>query len=515
MAAGQAGRARGSLPWICAALIVLAHVALLWGLRFPAGNEPVYMASLAKSWDASFLAGDWTFGGGFHERAIFNALFGPLCAVAPIAAVTWIGRIVFWLLSVRALLRIASRLGAPPLLSAAALVAWLLYDQALVGEAWAIGTFESKCVAFWLAFEGIVAALDDRTTLAAFLAGAAFTIHPAIGLSAVAALGAGLLAQRPGARALARAAVALVVAAAPGVVQLAIAAGANGDATPRDWEFLARLRVPHHLDLAGFSRTGVFLTAALLVFNAVVSLPRARAGDRRERFLLAFQATVAAIFVGGAALRAAHRFDLLTVFPFALAPLFAPLLFFLNVARTIGAPDASAAPAVRRTLTIAALALCLGFGSLLARYRAAASAFKASWTAPADDLQHAFAWVAEHTPSDATCILPPWRSDSIFLARRPAIAWWQAARFDGVHEWRRRMEELGGDLSKLLDAGRPIDASEVVAALRAHYESLTADDCRAIARRGRAPFLVTETEYPFPSLFTHGRAHVYRVDAGE
>ena len=515
MAGEDAGRWRGSVAWIAAALFVLAHVALLWALPFPAGNEPVYMASLQKSWDARFLAGDWTFSGGFHERAIFNGLFGPLCAIAPIAVVAWTGRIVFWLLSVRALLRLAARLAVPPLLAAAALAAWLLYDQALVGEAWAIGTFESKCVALWLAFEGIVAALDGRSTRAALLAGAAFTIHPAIGLSAGAALGAGLLAQRPGGRALVRAAVALAVAAAPGVVQLVVAAGTNGDATARDWEFMARLRVPHHLDLASFRRGGLLLTAAALAFNVVAAWPGARAGDKRERFLLAFQATLAAIFCGGAALRALHRFDLLAAFPFALAPLFALLLFFLLAARTVGAASGGTGAPVRRALPIAALAICLGFDSLLARYCAAASAFVQAWTAPDDDLALAFEWTARHVPEDATCIFPPWRSDAIFRARRPAVAWWQAARFDGVHEWRRRVELLGGDLSQLLDAGRPMNASEVVDAIRAHYASLTVEECRAIARDGRAPFLVTETEYPFPSLFTHGRAHVYKVDAGD
>jgi len=60
-----------------------------------------------------------------------------------------------------------------------------------------------------------------------------------------------------------------------------------------------------------------------------------------------------------------------------------------------------------------------------------------------------------------------------------------------------------------------MNASEVVDAIRAHYASLTVEECRAIARDGRAPFLVTETEYPFPSLFTRGRAHVYKVDAGD
>jgi hypothetical protein len=515
MAGEDAGRSRGSLVWIAAALLVLAHVALLWALPFPAGNEPVYMASLQKSWDARFLSGDWTFNGGFHERALFNALFGPLCAIAPIAVVAWTGRIVFWLLSVRALLRLAARLAVPPLLAAAALSAWLLYDQALVGEAWAIGTFESKCVALWLVFEGIVAALDGRTTRAALLAGAAFTIHPAIGLSAGAALGAGLLAQRPGGRALARAAIALAVAAAPGVVQLVVAAGANGDATARDWEFIARLRVPHHLDLASFGHRELLLTAAALAFHGIVAWPGARAGDKKERFLLAFQATLAAIFCGGAVLRALHRFDLLTVFPFALAPLFALLLFLLLAARTVGAAFGGTGALRGRVLAIAALAICLGFDSLFARYRAAVAAFARAWTEPADDLAHAFEWTARHVPEDATCIFPPWRSDAIFRARRPAVAWWQAARFDGVHEWRRRIELLGGDLSQLLDAGRPMNASEVVAAIRAHYAALTVEQCRAIARDGRAPFLVTETEYPFPSLFTHGRAHVYKVDAGD
>ena len=49
MAGEDAGRWRGSVAWIAAALFVLAHVALLWALPFPAGNEPVYMASLQKS----------------------------------------------------------------------------------------------------------------------------------------------------------------------------------------------------------------------------------------------------------------------------------------------------------------------------------------------------------------------------------------------------------------------------------------------------------------------------------
>jgi len=55
----------------------------------------------------------------------------------------------------------------------------------------------------------------------------------------------------------------------------------------------------------------------------------------------------------------------------ALAPLFALLLFFLLAARTVGAASGGTGAPVRRALPIAALAICLGFDSLLARYRAA------------------------------------------------------------------------------------------------------------------------------------------------
>jgi hypothetical protein len=66
---------------------VLAHVALLWALPFPAGNEPVYMASLQKSWDRRFLAGDWTFSGGFPRARHLQRAVRPALRDRPIAVV--------------------------------------------------------------------------------------------------------------------------------------------------------------------------------------------------------------------------------------------------------------------------------------------------------------------------------------------------------------------------------------------------------------------------------------------
>jgi len=505
------------LAALIAGAVVLAHVALLWALPFPAVNEPVYMAALEKFWNPRFLANDWTFSGGFRERLIFNALLGPFCKVASIATVTWIGRIVTCVVNVRALLRIGARLGLAPALAAAAISVWVMYDQALVGEAWVLGTFESKCIAFCFALEGIVAALDGKATRAGLLAGLTFTFHPAIGLSAAPAIVAGLWAMQQellapaSLRALWKPALALVCGAVPGVIQLALATHSNPDATMADWAFVARLRVPHHLEVDGFGRSGLFLTAATLLFNGAVSFARARAGDGKERFLLGFQAMLVAIFAAGVVVHALHRYDLLAVFPFALAPLFASLLFFFNAGRAVVAAGRGAA---RPGLLLAAIAIALSFDSLVVRYKAAAVTLWQAWSRPADDLEHAFAWVATNVPEETVCALPPWRSDAIFIARRPTIAWWQALRYDGVHEWRARIEALGGDLSDLLASPQPVGASEVEQRIRDHYARLTTEEWRTIAARYDARYLVTESEYPFPQLFVHGRAHVYRLDAG-
>ena len=93
---------------------------------------------------------------------MFNHVFGPVAAAVPLTVFGWVGRILSWAVLAWLLVRLGSRIGLPPMAAAAAIVLWLVANQALIGGDWMFGTFEAKTVADLLVVGALLAATRER-----------------------------------------------------------------------------------------------------------------------------------------------------------------------------------------------------------------------------------------------------------------------------------------------------------------------------------------------------------------
>src|ERR1051325_8790713 len=121
----------------------------------PSSNENVYLLYLAKLWDPTLLAGDWTFAGPLYGHLIFSYFFGVFTLWFPLETVAWAGRLLCWILILWGLLEVGKHFRIPVWMASAAIFLWLLYQQSPVGGEWILGTFEGKCVAYIFLFFGL------------------------------------------------------------------------------------------------------------------------------------------------------------------------------------------------------------------------------------------------------------------------------------------------------------------------------------------------------------------------
>jgi len=495
---------------ILAGHLILFTVALgisnAWSL--PSANELVYLVYLEKAWNPELLAWDWTFAGALPGHEVFNLVFGLPTLLLPVEALGWIGRLATWSLALAALLRLGRCFGLGSWHSAGLVLTWLAAGQALVGWDWIIGDFEAKAVAYPLLLWAVAGVLEGRAVPAALLGGLAFTFHTTIGLWGALALGVGYLATTPSPRRVARGAAALLLGALPGAMALASMLRSAVPPKPETWRFLVRVQQPHHLDPFAFPWPHVLAIFLLLTFNGLHAW-RHR-DDSRFRFLLGFEGALGASFALGLALRGLAGYSLLPLQPIRLAPVLLPLLFFFHAAHAWAtAPGRGARGRVAAVVGLALITL----GSAHVRLVREIGATYSVSSAGNEPLQQTFAWLAVHTAPDSTVILPPWRKDTFYLARRAQVANWHVARADRLDEWRQRIEALVGDLTPF--ESEPGAGGSGRRRLFEHmdhaYHRLTESALASIASRYGGEYLVSRTSYSYPVLFQSGAYRVYRL----
>jgi hypothetical protein len=496
----------------CVVLVAL----VLYGAPVPRLSEELYLPLTRHIGDPSFLAGDWTMRGAFGEHWVFTHLFGPLAAAMPLTVFGWLGRLVSWTVLAWLLVRLGGRIGLPPLAAAAGITLWLVANQALIGGDWMFGTFEAKTIADVLVVGAIVAATSERVGLAIALLGLGVSFHPGLGGWAAFAGGAALLAMPTTRhRALRWAPVGLLLAL-PGVVAVVSSIGSS-DSLER---FLVVVALPYHLDpfFGGEQLAGaqVIARAAVLAGMLTMNVVWFRRSDRgpAQQFLVTFQLMaiipVVVAFIG----RVLEAWQFLVLQPMRLGPLVIPLVFFLQLVRRVRELAARAAdrPWWRRRATLLAvvgIALAVTVTSpLLAAPRMIERTARA-WVGQDDDAD-AFEWIAGHTPTSMRCVVPVDRQDAYERARRPVVATWQAIRYDDLAGWKRRVDALVGGASVFGAEDRVADLTT----LRDAYDSLTAREIVAVARRYHATCIVSSTAYPFPVLHRSGDTRIYRVPEG-
>ena len=238
------------------------------------------------------------------------------------------------------------------------------------------------------------------------------------------------------------------------------------------------------------ARVGLF---ALFVFATAARRPR----DSELRFSAAMLGGLLAIAAAGAVARFTGQYQLLALTPFRTGPLFATLLFFLHLAALWRRSELGPGRPATSVLGL------LGLAALPSPLVSAFESVQVTLSPSSRDVRgqpesepgmvRAMAWVADSTNPGTTVILPPWRKDSFYRARRPQIASWEAVRYENLKEWRRRMEAMVGPLPEGQRVPWP--------ALRRPYYELSEARIRELGQEFGASLILTRTGYHFPVRF--------------
>lgn len=477
----------------------LIGLSLLFVVMFPfpspSGVEFVYLLGPYRHAFPEFLAGDWALATGSEKTVVFDWLLAPAMSVLPIGVVGILGRTIGYLGFAWLFLRLGRHLGVGPPATIVVAAVWLTSGQSLVAYETVVGALQPKLYAYVIWLFVVDRVLVDRHRSAALALGLVFSLHPSVGMAAGLATGVGVLTLGWSGRRLVESVGLAALTALPGLVPLLPALTRGGSMPRAEWKWQALVRVPVHLEAFLFSPGAMFLIVALLLLSLLIVRRRL---EKPLRFILAMQGALGALFLGGFAARLTGHFELLSGYPFRAFSWFILLSTLLLIARAVADRSLLAPRWLEVVLTAQLLWLIPSIGERLTmRVRGA----KTEW-GPPDDLARVFRWIDTSTPAGSQLILPPWRPDSYFLARRPQVVSNAFLRLDSLTAWRSRIETLVGPRSRNQ------------AAQRQHYLQLSVDQIETIRRRYRGEYFVSSTFYPYPVVYRSGRWLVYRVADG-
>ena len=482
-------------------LILVVVILILDGCPVPCGTELVYLLTAYKQFHPDFLLNDWTFSFPQPEHRAFELFSGLLMLVLPLDILGWIGRLVSWSLIVLALYRIGSRYEIPSWMIGTGIALWLVYDQALIGREYMIGSFESKSVAYVFLLFAINGFLDGRYLLSGFFLGLTFSFHPAVGLWGGFATGLTLLTIRLSPKKLMLTVACATLGALPAVLILLPTIVGNAQTTVEDWKYLVLDRFPYHLDPLSWPKREILLGYMLFLFSWL----HARQCRQSEaiRFLILFQGFLCVFFTAGILLRLGEQYQWLKFMPMRLFPEFCLLLFFFHLMHAY-----RYAESVRLgtgAVLIAFLAL-LGLKNPLGEFVDGARFNYLLWTQEETDLQRAYKWFPAHTPNGAVVIAPPWEDDSVLLTQRAQVAYWGYAPPGQLSEWRARVRGLVADEWVQMPGATWAEQMEPL------YTKLTEEQIASVVKKYGGDYLVSKGRYSYPLLFDSGTYKVYALD---
>lgn len=498
--------------WLGTIFIVVVVLTVL-GQPAPWENEHVYMSLLKAAADPNYLVGDWTFGSGFLEKGVFNAVFSPAMQLLDIEALSWIGRVITWVVSARLLIALGERLGSrvwTTVLSVSVLVAmgWSMG----VGAAGVFGHFAAMAVATPLALGAFVVAMDRRIGWTALLVGLSASFHPAVGLWFGGALIVALLIDQSTRMTMLKWLPVAVLASLPGLILEAMSV-MSSSFDSQSSEFLALARIPHHVDPFAFGERGPLIFAGMVI--VVVAMVRIRSNEYQVRLMGSANAFLLLIALAGIASRLLGFFDFLLIQPFRGLATLLPLTFFLMVSSVLPGLRTGALGRLwnegrrGRTFIVATsatlLAILLLWNPVL-RWQTKATATMSAWTTDETDLDRALVWLSQETELDSVIVSPPWVDEIFYLSERPQFVSWEAVTYDRPVEWRERLELTTADPSVWNDSDEIHEER-----LAEEYAALSLDHWVAVSERYDVDYVVTNAVYPVEPVYQQGEWSVYSL----
>lgn len=468
-------------------------VFLFVGKPVPYSNEFLYLLRL----EPNFLPNDWAFSAPATEHWFFNFIFSFTARFLSLEIIGWIGRIAVWGLSLTALFKLGRHWAISYSAIGAAIFLWLAFGQSVVGDEWIFGGFEAKTVSYIFLFFALLEFSKQKIILPAALLGLSFSFHPAIGLWAIPAVGLALLFEKIRWIDFATLVGVTALFSSFGLIPL-FAEQMNGAANSfDDWRFVVLYRVPWHLDLFQFSKSGMLLLFAMLIFN-IVALRKNE--SFALRFLVTFQTALGAFFLVGLLLRGFELYQLLRLMPMRLFPIFTPLFFLFTAFYIVPRIDSKRNKIIAALFAVSVVALLNPFGKAFYQIRETAR----TWTAAPADLEKTSVWIAENTAQDSLVIQPPQSREVWYFSRRASVVSFAYPTYNRLSEWRGRIADLTGgwQISDGQHAGEEIEAA---------FNGLSVEQIERLKQKYAATHLVSRAVYPYPIIFETETYKVYQL----
>jgi len=150
------------------------------------------------------------------------------------------------------------------------------------------------------------------------------------------------------------------------------------------------------------------------------------------------------------------------------------------------------------------LVLCtlMGFPDPASTYYARVKSVITDWRGVEDDVGRTFRWIEQNTPPSAVLLLPPWRKDSYYLARRPQFVCYQYVPYQNAGEWLSRLCKVFG--------WQAIPRSGIaIADLESRYNACPRAVIDEIVSAHGITHVVSAGQYDLPVLFESGQYRVY------
>lgn len=474
-------------------------VFALVGKPVPYSNDFSYLLRLVSTYNPYFLQNDITFSSYPYEHWLFNHLFGLLTLIFSIEVVGWLGRLAVWSILMALLLRLGKRWEIPLWMISGSIFIWLCIGQTIVNDEWMFGGFEAKCVAYIFLLLALDRFCDGRDLSSAALLGLCFSFHPLVGLWGVSASIFALLVFH---KDLVRTGKVILVSAAfsiIGLIPILIMKANSISSTAENLQYLELVKFPFHFDPYSWARSSIlfliFLGGATAFFHF-----RKKESETPPAFFIYFLGFLGVFFIAGLLLRVFEQYALLEFMPMRLFPVFAPLFFLFYFASAY-------ANKTNKTILLGVLSLTLVFSAwtkLPLQTIEKVRTTYAHWTEKSDETAQAFIWIKENTPEDALVIAPPWRYDFWYLSNRAKIVSYHQPIYSNLTEWQTRLDKLTGE-------AKPENGIREVSELSKVYFGLSENQIQNVSQEYKADFLVSETDYSYPVVYSKGKVKVYSL----
>ena len=478
--------------WLCFAFLFLA-ILLFHGKTVPFSNEFLYLLRL----EPNFLPNDWSFSTPANEHWLFNLIFSFPTAIFSLETIGWLGRIAVWSLCLFALIKLGRRWTISLPAISVSIFLWLAFAQAVVNDEWIFGGFEAKTVAYVCLLFALVEFSGEKIILPSILLGLSFSFHPAVGLWAIPAVGLALLFEKISLVDFLKLVGLTGIFSLFGLLPLFAGQASGGASSFADWQFFALYRVPHHLDLFQFSRSGTILIFVMLIFNCFALW---KSESFALRFLLKFQIWLGAFFLLGWLLRWLELYTILRLMPMRLFPVFTPLFFIFTAFYIVPRLENKKYKIAVLLFVILVVAFLNPFGKGFTQICETVR----TWTTAPDDLQMASRWIAENTPPDSVIIQPPHRREVWYFSRRASVVSFAYPTLNRLTEWRGRVADLTGNL-------QISNGESAYEEIEAAFSSLSQEQIERIKIKYGATHLVSRAVYSYPIIFETETYKIYQL----